>query len=78
MNDLKRDNRFIIVVGLVLLVLASPVTLLAQAGDIGRQTLGRPYWHVFVAYALAWMVVFGWLIAVARRIRRVEERFGKE
>lgn len=79
MNDLKRYIRLVTVVGLLLLALyASPLTLLAQeAGALGRQTLGRPYWHVFIAYAIAWVLVFGWLIAMARRLRRVEERLGK-
>ena len=79
MNDLKRYTRLVTVVGLLLLALyASPLTLLAQeAGALGRQTLGRPYWHVFIAYAIAWVLVFGWLIAMARRLRRVEERLGK-
>ena len=79
MNDLKRYTRLVTVVGLLLLALyANPLTLLAQeAGALGRQTLGRPYWHVFIAYAIAWVLVFGWLIAMARRLRRVEERLGK-
>ena len=79
MNDLKRYTRLVTVVGMLLLaVYASPLTLLAQeAGVLGRQTLGRPYWHVFIAYAIAWVLVFGWLIAMARRLRRVEERLGK-
>ncbi len=79
MNDLKRYTRLVTVVGMLLLaVYASPLTLLAQeAGALGRQTLGRPYWHVFIAYAIAWVLVFGWLIAMAHRLRRVEERLGK-
>ncbi len=79
MNDLKRSIRLVTVTGLLLLALyASPLTLLAQeAGALGRQTLGRPYWHVFIAYAIAWVLVFGWLMAIGRRLRRVEERLGK-
>jgi CcmD family protein len=79
MNDLKRYTRLVTVVGILLLVLyASPLTIMAQeAGALSRQTLGRPYWHVFIAYAIAWVLVFGWLIAMVRRLRRVEERLGK-
>ena len=79
MNDFKRYTQLVTVVGLLLLALyASPLTLLAQeAGALGRQTLGRPYWHVFIAYAIAWVLVFGWLISIARRLRRVEERLGE-
>ncbi len=38
----------------------------------GRQM--RHFWHVFVAYGLAWLLVFGWAVSIARRLRRVEER----
>ena len=78
MNDLKQCIRLVTVIGLLLALCASSLTLLAQeAGALGRQTLGRPYWHVFIAYAIAWVLVFGWLIAIGRRLRRVEERLGK-
>ena len=61
----------------VLLLQASPVW--AQAGTVlGRQTLGRAYWHVFAAYAIVWLLVLGWLISIVRRLRRVEERLGTE
>ena len=61
----------------VLLLQASPVW--AQAGTaLGEQTLGRPYWHVFAAYAIVWILVGGWIFSIVRRLRRVEERLGNE
>ena len=61
----------------VLLLQASP--LWAQAGtELGRQTLGRGYWHVFAAYAIVWLLVLGWVISIVRRLRRVEDRLGNE
>ncbi len=61
----------------VLLLQASPVW--AQAGSaLGQQTLGRAYWHVFAGYAIVWLLFFGWLISIFRRLRRVEERLGTE
>ncbi len=61
----------------VLLLDVSPVG--AQAGTpLGSQTLGRPYWHVFAAYAVVWLLVLGWVISIVRRLRRVEERLGTE
>ncbi len=61
----------------VLLLQVSPVW--AQAGTaLGLQTLGRAYWHVFAAYAILWLLVFGWVISIVRRLRRVEERLGAE
>jgi len=34
----------------------------------------QQFWHVFIAYAVAWALVFGWAVATFRRIGRVEER----
>jgi CcmD family protein len=62
-------------VATVLLFVLSPEDLLAQAG--GPPSF-RPFWHVFVAYAIAWLLVLGWLISIARRLGRVEERLGRQ
>ncbi len=78
MMDQKRFSRWTtaLVLG-VLLLQASPMW--AQAGTaLGQQTLGRPYWHVFAAYAIVWLLVLGWVISIVRRLRRVEERLAKE
>lgn len=32
----------------------------------------RPYWHVFVAFALAWALLFGYAISLGRRFARLE------
>ncbi len=76
--DQKRVSRWTTAFMLgVLLVQASPVW--AQAGTaLGEQTLGRPYWHVFAAYAIVWILVGGWIFSIVRRLRRVEERLGNE
>lgn len=34
----------------------------------------RPYWHVFAAYALVIVLVGGWAVSIARRLRDVEDR----
>ena len=46
---------------------------------IAAQTTGspqglRPYWHVFAAYAIAIVLVGGWAVSIARRLRDVERR----
>jgi len=61
----------------VLALLAVPGSLAAQATELGQQTLGRPYWHVFIAYAVVWAFVGGWVISIARRLTRVERRLGE-
>lgn len=52
----------------------SPDTLASQGmGDaIASQNL-RGYTHMFIAYAIAWLLVVGWVISIARRLGRVEK-----
>lgn len=60
---------------------AFAMSLAAQAGALPGTTLAeqslRPYRFVFIAYAIAWALVLGWVISVARRAsalaRRLEE-----
>lgn len=59
---------------LALAWLGLPDTLTAQAEAMGRQQLGRPYWHVFLAYAIGWALILGWIVSIARRLGRVERR----
>jgi hypothetical protein len=64
-------------VSLLLLFCMSVETAAAQtdAAALGAQNL-RPYWHVFVGYALAWLLVFGWVVSIARRLTRIERSLG--
>lgn len=34
----------------------------------------RAYAHVFVAFAIAWVLLFGYVVFIARKFRRVEEQ----
>ena len=54
----------------------SPVTAYAQSSEmsLGSQTLGRAYWHVFLAYVIVWLLVIFWLIAINKRLGRIENR----
>ncbi len=46
-----------------------------QAASTGQGARSmRHFWHVFVAYAVAWLLLMGWLLAIVRRIARVERR----
>jgi CcmD family protein len=62
------------------LILATPRMSFAQAAanELARQTLGLPYWHVFIAYAVVWLLVAGWVISIARRLSDVEKRLGRD
>ena len=54
---------------------AQEMEALPQASQLATQNL-RPYWHVFAAYALAIILIGGWAISIARRLREVEKRLG--
>lgn len=56
----------------VMLLAALP--LLAQDDPLGTRGLGRPYLHVFLAYAVVLLLVGGWVVAIARRLGRIERR----
>jgi CcmD family protein len=43
---------------------------LAQAGQPPR-TL-RAYWHIFIAFAVTWLLLFGYAISLGRRWARLE------
>jgi len=45
----------------------------AQATDLAAQKLGRPYWHVFAAYAIGWIFIFGWVFTIGRRLAAIEQ-----
>jgi len=64
----------------IVMVFCYPAVALAQSGGalpLGSQTLGRAYWHVFVAYAIAWLLVAFWIAAMSRRLFRIENRINK-
>ncbi len=53
--------------------LASAVPTVAQVGTeaFAQQSL-RPYWYVFIAYSLAWLLLVGWMLSIGRRMRGLE------
>lgn len=46
------------------------------ASTMGSQSL-RPYWHVFIAYSIAILLVLGWVLSIGRRLKDVEKRLGE-
>jgi CcmD family protein len=53
----------------LLAVFVQPV--LAQAGS-EPEGLGRPYVHVFLAYAITIVAILGWTVSISRRLGRIE------
>jgi CcmD family protein len=68
-------TRTVTLIVLSALVLLLPEPGLAQgmadANAIAGQNL-RGYTHMFIAYAIAWALVVGWVVSIARRLGRVE------
>ena len=66
-------------------LVASSLVALASATGVAAQELGiqsagqslRPYWHVFVAYAIAIVLVMVWAGSIAKRLGDVEDRLGE-
>ena len=67
-------------------IVALPLfVLLFVATDLGGQLPGnqmatqslRAYWHVFIAYAVAIVMVLGWVVSIARGLARVEAQLGE-
>jgi CcmD family protein len=62
---------------LAAVLLVGPELLAAQAqlpgASVGQQSL-RPYWHVFIAYAIVIALIGGWAFSIARRLRGIEDR----
>jgi CcmD family protein len=64
-------RRFAMSLGLSLALLSLTADGLAAQG--GQTISGmRDFWHVFVAFGIAWVLVFGWAVAIFRRLGRVE------
>jgi CcmD family protein len=44
--------------------------------DAPPRTL-RAYWHLFAAFTIAWLLVFGYSLSLGRRFRRLEEQLDR-
>ncbi len=57
------------------LLLLSADSLLGQTGvDLASQQLGPGYMNLFLAYAVAWILILGWVVSIALRLSRIEQR----
>ena len=69
-----------LVTGIIFLI--GTITLSAQeiselpGAQLATQGLGRPYWHVFIAYAIAIGIVFLWVVSIGRRLSQIEKKIG--
>lgn len=58
-----------------LLALSAPLDAQVGTEVLAQQSL-RPYWYVFIAYGLAWLLLMGWILSIGRRIRRLDDPGG--
>lgn len=60
--------------------LAAPATAPSEASGLpvqaGPPRTLRAYWHVFAAFTIAWLLVFGYAISLGRRFGRLEREIG--
>ena len=69
-----------LVTGIIFLI--GTITLSAQeisefpGAQLATQGLGRPYWHVFIAYAIAIGIVFFWVVSIGWRLSQIEKKIG--
>jgi CcmD family protein len=74
MNRALRSLASFAVAALTLAVASHPLVAQTFPGtDAGGQNL-RAYHFVFLAYAIAWLLIFAWIVSVARRLARLEKR----
>jgi hypothetical protein len=76
-----RSTRFFpvlvaVLLGFLLVALPAVGQEALPGSGLAGQSL-RPYRFVFIAYALAWALVLGWVVAVARRLGRLERHLEK-
>ena len=58
----------------VLLLLSADSVLGQTTVDLASQRLGPGYMNLFLAYAVAWILVLGWVVSIALRLTKVERR----
>ncbi len=62
---------------ILFVILAVPEAVGAQVTPAATSPQMRHFWHVFGAYAIAWILLLGWLISIGRRLAQVEKRIGR-
>ncbi len=55
------------------LVFAQEVSEL-PGNQLATQNLGRPYWHVFIAYAIAIGAIFFWVVMIGQQLLKIEKK----
>ncbi len=54
---------------IVLVALSVPGAVTAQVGAASGSF--RPYWHVLLAFAVAWILIAAWAYRIGRKVNRL-------
>jgi TctA family transporter len=76
MMTAMKNLRIVALPLLVLLLAATDLAGQLPGSQMATQSL-RAYWHVFIAYAIAIVMVLGWVVSIARRLARIEAQLGE-
>ena len=76
MNKLKNAKSWLFSLALLAATSSAAAAQALPGSGMAEQSL-RPYWHVFIAYAIAIGVVLAWVISIAKRLKEVQERLGQ-
>jgi hypothetical protein len=76
MMTAMKNLRIVALPLLVLLIVATDVAGQLPGSQMATQSL-RAYWHVFIAYAIAIVMVLAWVVSIARRLARIEAQLGE-
>jgi CcmD family protein len=71
------NKRILLALTVAILLAFLPELVQAQEGlpnpdALANQNL-RGYTHMFIAYFIAWSLILGWVISIARRLGRIEK-----
>ena len=72
-----RSLLLLFVLALILPGLAEAQSGLPDSSALASQNL-RGYNHMFIAYFIAWGMILGWVVSIARRLGRVEKALKSE
>jgi hypothetical protein len=73
MRILRSRPRVVLLAALAaVLVFSVPVNAQVGTEVLAQQSL-RPYWYVFIAYSLAWLLLLGWMFSIGRRMRGLDD-----
>ena len=71
-TTLRRSVLLLLAFALLIPCLAEAQSGLPDTNALGSQSL-RGYTHMFIAYFIAWGMILGWVVSIARRLGRVEK-----